>query len=133
MRIIPINSRQSSFKSYYPLLEEEIYQNFGRMRGESIVKAMSDLAGIAYTDGSGLDVMIRTIENENYFSTKNCNLQFTINESVGTLTLYPPYKLLSAIIGTRSAIKRTFLLPKPDISDILLYSNSRFEKKEQEF
>ncbi len=67
MRIIPINSRQSSFKSYYPLLEEEIYQNFGRMRGESIVKAMSDLAGIAYTDGSGLDVMIRTIENEDIF------------------------------------------------------------------
>lgn len=67
MRIVPINNSQTSFKSYYPLLEEEIYQNFGRTWGTSIEKAMSDLAEIAYTDGAGLDVMIRTIENEDIF------------------------------------------------------------------
>lgn len=67
MRIVPINNRQQSFKSYYPLSEEEIYRNFGRTRGAGIEKAMTDLAETAYTEGAGLDVMIRTIESEDIF------------------------------------------------------------------
>ena len=67
MHIVPINNTQQCLKSYYPILEEEIYHNFGGTLGSKIEGAMTDLVEIAYTDGAGLDVMIRTIENENIF------------------------------------------------------------------
>ena len=65
MRIYSIDNRQTSFKSYYPLSEEEIYHNFGKYRGKYIDQAMTDLVPIAHIDATGLDVMVKTIENEN--------------------------------------------------------------------
>ena len=65
MRIVSIDNKQTSFKSYYPLSEEEINYNFGKYRGKYIDQAMTDLLSIAHIDGAGLDVMVKTIENEN--------------------------------------------------------------------
>ena len=67
MRIIPINNRQSGFGSYFPLTEEEIYHNFGKTRGDYINQAMTDLVPIAHINGAGLDVVVKTIENEDIF------------------------------------------------------------------
>lgn len=67
MRIFPINNKQTSFGGYFPLTEEEIYQQFGKTRGEYINHAMTDLVPIAHIDGAGLDVIVKTIENKDIF------------------------------------------------------------------
>lgn len=67
MRIIPINNKQTNFGSYYPLTEEEIYSRFGKIMGEHINRAMTDLVPIAHIDGAGLDVIVKTIENKDKF------------------------------------------------------------------
>ena len=67
MRILPINNKQMSFGSYFPLTEEEIYRNFGKTRGEYINKGMTDLTPIALIDGADLDVIVTTINNKDIF------------------------------------------------------------------
>ena len=63
MRVFPISNNQTSFGSYFPLTEEEIYGYCGKSIGEYINRAMTDLVPIAYTEGAGLDVMVKTIES----------------------------------------------------------------------
>ena len=67
MQIVPINNKQASFGSYFPLAEEEIYHQFGKTRGKYINQAMTDLVPIAHIDGAGLDVIVKTVENKDIF------------------------------------------------------------------
>lgn len=53
------------FRGYFPVLEQEVRRDVGATSVPFIEQAMSDLTEIAYKEGNGLDVMVRTVGNEN--------------------------------------------------------------------